>query len=51
MILFAAKSEKVFQDAITAEQVPCFQPGFDFLNVENSEYFEEYLGEVAWDLK
>ena len=31
-----------------AEQVPCFQLGFDFLNfVENSDDFEEFSGEVA----
>ena len=30
-----------------AEQVPCFQLGFDVLNVENSDDFEESSGEVA----
>ena len=30
-----------------AEQVPCFQLGFDFLNVENSDDFEGCSGEVA----
>ena len=29
------------------EQVPCFQLGFDFLNVENSDDYEECSGEVA----
>ena len=29
------------------EQAPCFQLGFDLLNVENSDYFEESSGEVA----
>ena len=29
------------------EQVPCFQLGFDFLNVENSDDCEELSGEVA----
>ena len=29
------------------EQAPCFQLGFDFLNVENSDDFEESSGEVA----
>ena len=47
VILFAAKFEKIFQDAIMAEQVPCFQLGFDFLNVENSDNFEESSLEVA----
>ena len=47
MILFAAKSEKTFQDTIMAEQVPCFQLGFDFLDIENSDDFEESLEEVA----
>ena len=30
-----------------AEQVPCFQLGFDFLNVENNDDFEEPSGGVA----
>ena len=38
MILFHAKSDKIFQDPIMAEQLPCCQPGFDFLNVENSDH-------------
>ena len=46
VILRAAKSEKIFQDAIMAEQVPCFQLAFDFLNVENDD-FEDSSGEVA----
>ena len=29
------------------EQVLCFQLGLDFLNVENSDNFEESSGEVA----
>ena len=29
------------------EQVPCFQLGFDFLNAENSDDYEESSGEVA----
>ena len=29
------------------EQAPCFQLGFDLLNVQNSDDFEESLGEVA----
>ena len=28
-------------------KVPCFQLGFDFLNVENSDDYEESSGEVA----
>ena len=39
LILFLAKSNKIFQDPTMAEQLPCFQPGFDFLNVENSDHF------------
>ena len=38
MILFLAKSDKIFQDPIMVEQLHCFQPGFDFLNVENSDH-------------
>ena len=38
MILFLEKSDKIFQEPIIAEQLPCFQPGFDFLNVENSDH-------------
>ena len=32
-----------------AEQLPCFQPGFDFLNVENSDhiYFIKEIKLVA----
>ena len=47
VIFFAAKTEKIFREAIMAEQVPCFQLAFDFLNVENSDYFEESSREVA----
>ena len=50
MILLAAKSEKIFQDAIKAEEVPCLQLGFDFLNVENSDDCEELSAEVACSL-
>ena len=32
---------------IVVEQIPCFQLGFDFLNVENSDDFEESSAEVA----
>ena len=47
VILFAAKAEKIFHKAILAEQVPCFQLGFNYLNVENSDDFEESSGDVA----
>ena len=47
---FDAKSEKIFQDAIMAEQVPYFQLCFDFSTVENSNDFEEFSGEVACNL-
>ena len=47
VILPAAKSVKSFEDAIMTEQAPCFQLGFDLLNFENSDYFEESSGEVA----
>ena len=47
MILFAEKSEDISQDAIMAQQVPCFQPGFEFLNIENGEDFENSSGEVV----
>ena len=30
-----------------AEQLPCFQLGFDFLNVENSDDFEKSSREVT----
>ena len=30
-----------------AEQVPCLQLGFDFLNFENSDDYGECSGEVA----
>ena len=50
VILFAEKSNKIFQGAIMAEQMPCFQLCFDFLiySVENSDEFDEYSGEVAY---
>ena len=38
VILFLEKFDKIFQDPIMAEQLPCFQPGFDFLNVEISDH-------------
>ena len=38
MILFLEKSDIIFQDPIMAKQLPCFQPGFDFLNVDNSDH-------------
>ena len=44
------KIGKNFQDAIMTEQVPCFQLGFDFLNVENSDDCEELSAEVACSL-
>ena len=47
VVMFPAKSEKFFQDAIVAEQVPCFQLGFGFLKVENSDDFNESQGQVA----
>ena len=43
VILFLAKSDKIFQDPIMAEQSPCFQPGFDFLSVENSDHIKFYF--------
>ena len=43
----AAKSRKIFLDTIMTEQAPCFQLGFDLLNVQNSDDFEESSGEVA----
>lgn len=46
MIFFDAKSEKICQDAIMAEQVPYFQLCFDFSTVENNDDFEEFSGEV-----
>jgi len=49
VIFFAAKAEKIFHMAIMTEQVLCFQLGFDFLNVENSDDFEEPSGEVAFN--
>ena len=33
------------------EQVPCFQLGFDFLNVENSDDYGECSGEVDCSFK
>ena len=44
VIFFAEKAEKICHMGIMAEQVPCFQLGFDFLNVENSDDFEEPSG-------
>ena len=41
VILLSAKSGKIFQDAIMTELVLCFQLGFDFLIVENSDDCEE----------
>ena len=48
VILFSAKSCKIIQDAIMAEQVPCFQFRFYILNVYNSDHFDESSGEVAY---
>ena len=50
VIFFDAKSEKIFQNAIMAEQVPYFQLCFDFSTVENSNDFQEFSGEVACNL-
>ena len=36
--IFPKKSYKIFEDPIMAEQLPCFQPSYDFLNVENSDH-------------
>ena len=47
VILLAAKCDKIIQNAIMAEQLACFQLGFNFLNVKNSDTFEESSGEVA----
>ena len=38
------RCKKIFQGAIVAEQLLCFQLGFDFLNVDNSDDFEESSG-------
>ena len=38
VILFLAKSDKIFHYPIMAEQLPCFQRGFDILNFENSDH-------------
>ena len=47
VIMFAAKSEKLFQDAIMAVQVPMPSLGFTCLSIKNSNNFEESSGEVA----
>ena len=47
VILFSAKSYKIIKDAIMADQVPCFQFCFYFLNEKNSDHFDESSGEVA----
>lgn len=41
VILINANSEKNFQDAIMTKQVRCLLLGFDFLNIENCDGFEE----------